>query len=170
MNEKQKIVAILMEALRVAGINKLKGVRYSTRVQCYKDSERLDQLKKDIKIKVELFESMNVECDSYKHILGNAKLALDQLKENDYRFNSYELINNFLNLTDVFRKNNLKFIGIREVEEKGKKHTEKQEIGIPSKITHDKVSYLGVGVQGKHLVKAKEEEMKIDELVEFVEL
>lgn len=176
MNEKQKIVAILMEALRVAGINKLKGVRYSTRVQCYKDSEKLNQLKIDLKSKIELFENMNIECDSYKHIHNNAKNALPRLcqKKPEYTFHAWELINNFLNLTDVFKKNNLKFIGIREVEENGKIQKEVHNPGIPPKITHGngnyKVNHLAVGIKGNDLVRIKKQEIEIDEMLQGIEI
>lgn len=174
MNEKEKIVAVLLEAVKLAKINKLKGVRLSHRFRVFKDSEVFEVFKKQLDEKIAIFNDMPIECKSYEAILNNAKVALLKIRVREFSFHVKELINDFLSLNEVYKRNDLKYVGVRDNTPIPILYTPRPDTELPLKRTNSEdslsITYLAEGVTGKELVKVKEQEIKIDELIEGVEL
>lgn len=166
MTEKDKIIAILYEAIRVARDYRFRGIRLSTRIANMKLQEIPEQLRLKIDEKAELFYSgMPEDCLSYKYILDKARKCLQPLKERDYTFEAQELINNFLAIETVF-KNDLTFVGIREHEMLPKDKKLEPEPVYRKTEPGEPIRYLQFGVRQ---VDIKSKEAADRELAEKIE-
>lgn len=166
MHEKQNIIIVLLEAVRISQKFKFRGIRMSSRIENLKQSQILPELKIQIERKIELFKNMPQDCESYKHILKNARIALHQLKDHDYNLASYELINDFLSIESIF-VNDLKFVGIREYE----KIEKQKEIKICQKISSNgKIKYLKTGIKSIDIINEEKKKQYVKQLLEDINI
>lgn len=83
MTEREKIVQVLTHAVEQGSRSKYYGVRfYKVHESTVKEFEK--ELRKELRIKIELFEKVDDKSNTYNIILSTAKIALDKLKEGDF--------------------------------------------------------------------------------------